>query len=312
MTSSNKSNHCDIKYDKIVKWTIYSKNIKDQLIGTKSKPGLLFLDYESAGEIEFKDNSNCSIKDNEKTCDKETSKKLKFNKGSNDSVITPLSVINFHTHPLSCYIDAETIWGWPSGEDLARAIEFAIANNICHIVFAVEGTYVIEVNKELLNKFNKSVIKILINNIEKIFQLTHKHRMYYNDESFSLEDEFNKFFLKPLNLKDDYINILYAWIDLVNNINILNLYKLMNSFSKEYFKKMKLKELPEEIINDLNDSIFKEYIYHISFYPNKTIQLNQSLSKQQLVKLLKNKDFKIELPDKIIYKAPFISEKCIL
>lgn len=311
MPLSYKSNHCDIKYDKIVKWTIYSKNIKDELIGTKSKPGLLFLKYESAGELEFKDNSNCSIEDNEKTCDKETSKNLKFNKGSNDSVITPLSVINFHTHPLSCYIDAETIWGWPSGEDLARAIEFAQANNICHIVFAVEGTYVIEVNKELLNKLNKSVIKILINNIEKIFQLTHKHRMYYNDDYFSLEDEFNQFFLKPLNLKNDYINILYAWIDLVNIINISSLYKLMNSFSKEYFKKIKLIELPIEIIKNLKDSIYQEYIYHISFYPNKTIQSNQSLGKKKIFKLMK-KDFKIELPDKIVYNAPFISEKCKL
>ena len=49
----------------------------------------------------------------------------------------------------------KTIWGWPSGEDLARSIEFAINGNLCHIVFSVEGTYVMEVNKYFIQYFMK-------------------------------------------------------------------------------------------------------------------------------------------------------------
>ena len=77
--------------------------------------------------------------------------KLEYKNGNYASVLTPLSVVNFHTHPLQCYIDAETIWGWPSGEDLAQCLNFAEDNNLTHIIFAIEGTYVIDVNKKLLN-----------------------------------------------------------------------------------------------------------------------------------------------------------------
>ena len=126
--------------------------------------------------------------------------------------MTPLAVVNFHTHPLSCYIDAETIWGWPSGEDLAQCINFANDNNLTHIIFAIEGTYVIDVNKIILHylQTDKKLLNIIKNNIQEIFKLTHKHRMVYNDsnKNIPLEHEFNEIFLKPVQLQQKN-NILY-------------------------------------------------------------------------------------------------------
>jgi hypothetical protein len=47
-------------------------------------------------------------------------------KGDSDSVYTPNNVINFHTHPISAYNNGDTVWGWPSGEDIRETIKFAL------------------------------------------------------------------------------------------------------------------------------------------------------------------------------------------
>jgi len=306
-------NSCKIYYDsEFVSWTIYKENIKESLIGNDTKKGLLFLNVESAGVVEFKD-SSCKInKNNEKLCNKTISSNLKFKNGSTDSVYTPLSIVNFHTHPLTCYVDAKTIWGWPSGEDLAQCMNFANDNNVTHIIFAIEGTYVIDVNKFLINslKHNKSIFNKIRKNIEEIFKLTHKHRMYYNDSSknIPLEVEFNEIFLKPINLQEQS-NILLSWLYLVNNLTLRNLIKLSNELSK-YFQGIKnLSKLNKDLEKYLDVNIFS-----ITFFKNNTIQWDIRLSKQQIYKELQKsvKSFQIDLPDKIVYKAPFISEKCKL
>lgn len=315
MSNSNKlikSETCKIYFDSdFVSWTIYKDNIQDTLLGKK---GLLFLNVESAGEIEFKD-SSCKInKKSERLCDKTMSSGLKYKKGSTDSVYTPLAVVNFHTHPLHCYIDAETIWGWPSGEDLAQCMNFANDNNLTHIIFAIEGTYVIDVNKFIINSLQtyKPLFKKIRKNIEEIFKLTHKHRMIYNDSNpdISLEHEFNEIFLSPLGLHQQQ-NILLSWLYLVNNLTLNNLFTLCNQFNK-YFKdisKISLKELSGYDEKYLNINIFS-----IDFFRNETIQWQSGLSKKDIFKYMSkhSKNLKINLPNKIQYKAPFISENCKL
>jgi hypothetical protein len=327
-------NVCKIKNDSIVKWTILKENIENQLIGNLVKgkyTGLLYSDTESAGDIDFIDHS-CKP---DKTCNKQTITDLKYENGNSDSVITPNAVINFHTHPLSCYIEAKTIWGWPSGEDLARSIEFALSGNLCHIVFAVEGTYIIDVNKYFIEFFKgkSGILKNVINNIEKVFQLTHKHRMYQNDSNpeISLKSEFFEFFLKELDLqKKEYI--LFDWLELVNNLNMFNLDKISKKAqqkiqSKEFIiKDLKLSEIPIKIK--------KMNIFNISFIPNETAQWKKiilnSKGKTKYGKILKYGDLKtsdellyqnlcenkykleIILPDLIEYNAPFISAECKL
>ena len=313
-SKSNKSETCKIYFDSdFVSWTIYRDNIEGTLLGKK---GLLFLNVESAGEMEFKD-SSCKInKKSEKLCDKTMASGLKFKNGSTDSVYTPLAVVNFHTHPLHCYIDAETIWGWPSGEDLAQCMNFANDNNVTHIIFAIEGTYVIDVNKFIINSLqtSKPLFKKIRKNIEEIFKLTHKHRMVYNDSNpnISLEHEFNEIFLSPLGLRPQQ-NILLSWLYLVNSLTLHNLVTLCNQFSK-YFKdvsKISLKELNDydNVERYLNINIFS-----IDFFRNGTIQWQSGLSKKDIFKYMSkhSKDLEIELPSTIQYKAPFISEKCKL
>ncbi len=308
------ANSCKIYYDnEYVNWEIPKQNIESTLIGSEGK-GLLFLDVESAGSINFEDTS-CKIdKNNDKLCNKKMTDKLKYKNGNNDSVLTPLSVVNFHTHPLQCYIDAETIWGWPSGEDLAQCLNFAEDNNLTHIIFAVEGTYVIDVNKKLLNYLltEKKLYNMIKKNIEEIFKITHKHRMYFNDsnDKILLEKEIEDYFMKPLNLQQRE-NIMLSWIYLINNLTIHNINILSSSFSN-YFSKIK------KINSYLN--MPKQYdkmsLYHITFFKNNTIQWNNKLSKKDIFKELKSgnkhKNLKIELPSVIKYKAPFISENCKL
>ena len=307
---------CKIHYDsEYVSWTIPKHCIDTILLGDKTgktgKTGLLFLKVESAGEVEFKDTS-CKInKNNEKLCNKSMTKSLKFKNGKNDSVLTPLSVVNFHTHPLSCYIDAETVWGWPSGEDLGQCLNFANDNNLTHIIFAIEGTYVIDVNKILLNylRLDKKLFEQIRNNIEEIFKLTHKHRMLYNDKNpnVTLEQEFNEIFLKPVHLSSRE-NIMLSWLNLVNNLTLERLSILSNEFSN-YFKNIKSIKL-----HNIDSKYLSLKIFSIDFFRNNTIQWNKQMNKEQIYDYFckHSKDLKIELPNEIKYKAPFVSESCKL
>jgi hypothetical protein len=101
-------------------------------------------------------------------------------KGDSDSVYTPNNVINFHTHPISAYNQGDTVWGWPSGEDIRETIKFAFNGNKAHLVFTVEGLYTIQVSpckirkmKELLTDSERG---ILIFMIEEYFKSTHNFR----------------------------------------------------------------------------------------------------------------------------------------
>ena len=293
---------CKIHNDN-VSWTILRENIQGILLGNHAKKGLLFLNVESAGEITFNDTS-CKLGVNyTKICNKE-SNNITYKNGDKDSVYTPLAVVNFHTHPLSCYIEAKTIWGWPSGEDLYQSISFAIKNSLTHVIFAIEGTYIININQALINNelFKKN--KVLQKNLQEIFRMTHKHRMYYNEQaSITLEKEFSEIFLKPVGLSSKS-NLLYSWLSLVNNLTVQNLIILSNNFAK-YFKEIKAVDVSKfkTIANDL--------ILRVDFFPNETIQFHKSLSKEDIFKKL-NCNVEIKLPAKIVYKSNFISTECKL
>lgn len=305
----NKSNsECKIYLDsEQVSWIIPKESIQKTLLDNNN--GLLYLKVESAGEIEFNDDSCKISKNSERICNKKINKSLKFKNGKKDSVYTPLSVVNFHTHPLNCYIEAETIWGWPSGEDLAQCLNFASDNNLVHIIFAVEGTYIIDVNKLLINflKTDNKLYKVVHDNIEEIFKLTHKHRMVFNDsnKNVSLEKEFNEIFLKPLNLSEQS-NILYSWLNLVNNLTLEKLIMLSDNLSK-YFKNIK-----KISYNEYNSNYLNMKIFQISIVKNMTKQWTTNLNKNQIFDLIKNKKLKIILPNNITYKSHFISSNCKL
>ena len=73
--------------------------------------------------------------------------------GSGDSVDTPEGLVNFHTHPIGCYLNEQTVWGWPSGEDIRETILFAMKGSLSHLVLAIEGVYSLQVQLSTLKKF---------------------------------------------------------------------------------------------------------------------------------------------------------------
>lgn len=142
-------------YRKRVQWTI-KKDIMNRI--QKS----FGAEDEVAGSILFDD---VSCKNG--ICNK-ISKDLILNNGDGSSVVTPYGIVNFHTHPKLAYEGQNAVYGWPSGEDMGVCIEFAKNGNLVHIVFTLEGAYVITV----INKVNKP----MINRIIKLLQITHGFR----------------------------------------------------------------------------------------------------------------------------------------
>ena len=196
-------------------WKITQKILEDTLIKPNkySKHGLLLEQNEFGGIIEF-ENNNCRIVDGEMVCDKSYSSHS-IEKGNSSSVSTPLGRVNFHTHPLHCYISGDVIWGWPSGEDMGQCIRFAQMGNLYHIIFSLEGTYVVVVNKRLV-----SLTPADISGIETIFKLTHKYRWYKNFEgSTDLYQEFKQL-IELAGLKSTGSNTLELWMYFVNNFKL--------------------------------------------------------------------------------------------
>jgi glutaredoxin len=80
-------------------------------------------------------------------------KKIHTMNGASDSVQAPEGLANFHTHPLSCYIGEETVWGWPSGEDIRETLLFGMKGSLVHLVIAIEGIYSLQINPCILSSF---------------------------------------------------------------------------------------------------------------------------------------------------------------
>lgn len=196
-------------------WKITQKILEDTLTKPNkySKHGLLLEQNEFGGIIEF-ENNNCRIVDGEMVCDQSYSTHY-VEKGNSSSVSTPLGRVNFHTHPLHCYISGNVIWGWPSGEDMGQCIRFAQMGNLYHIIFSLEGTYVVVVNKRLVSLTPQN-----ISSIETIFKLTHKYRWYKNfEEATDLYQEFKQL-IELCGLRPIGSNTLELWMYFVNNFKL--------------------------------------------------------------------------------------------
>ena len=144
------------------------------------------------------------------------------NKGNSDSVITHNNVINYHTHPISAYINANTVWGWPSGEDMRETIKFVLSGNKAHLVFTVEGLYTIQVSpckikkiKEMLNDTERGVLIFLI---EEYFKSSHNFRGV---------EEVNKLASKNI------IITPYSYIQFVNSFDLINLLSKSSTVNKK-------------------------------------------------------------------------------
>ena len=203
-----------------VKWTLdpkFVKEIKEYISKGKT---------EVAGDIIFKDTNDCK-KD---ICNKRSTPEYKIHNGSNDSVMTPTGLINFHTHPKSIYTSEETKYGWPSGEDMAQVIQFAKMNTLRHIVFTVEGAYIIKVNKKVSIYHAKM--------IENVLRFTHIYRSL--DQKKQIKD-----FRKDFGVTGR--TTVNMWLNLVNNLTLNKLYKYYNLFNTNKRKVPTKKEAHENI-----------------------------------------------------------------
>lgn len=118
---------CSISDKTVVEWTIDPMHIEELYEN-------LYDNIEHGGEIVLNTNTKTS------------QKVIKSNVGKLDSVDAPDAIVNWHSHPINCYNNEETIWGWPSGEDMRETLVYGLRGSACHIVPAVEGTYTMQPN----------------------------------------------------------------------------------------------------------------------------------------------------------------------
>jgi hypothetical protein len=241
-------------YNKKVGWIInknFIEDIKDSLYTDK---------IEIGGSILFKD-TNCK----NGVCDKESSQ-IHIVNGKSQSVKTPNGIINFHTHPRQCYIDENTKYGWPSGEDIGQTMEYAKTGNLVHIVFTLEGAYIIKVLKILTDSE--------IDKLEDLFKITHEFRLNDTKKNEQL-----------LNFKETFKDIkntrnpLETWLKLVNGMNLKKLYyydKLFSSNRKSHSERstdtskiLEVKLVPLENALKFSAKFVKQSCHESSFKFNK-------------------------------------------
>jgi len=133
----------------------------------------LKLKNEVAGTLQFD-------KDKLKTSGVCTLSGFRLTKGGSDWVHTPLSPINFHTHPSYLYERENVKWGWPSGEDLRECILFGMSKkHLFHVVFTREGVYTIQTTpcfRKFLSRLESLQVGIVVSVLESVFKSTHNLR----------------------------------------------------------------------------------------------------------------------------------------
>jgi hypothetical protein len=237
-------------YNKNVGWII-NENFIDDIIHS------LYTDkIEIGGSILFKD-TNCK----KGVCDKESTQ-IHIVNGKGQSVKTPNGVINFHTHPRQCYIDENTKYGWPSGEDIGQTMEYAKTGNLVHIVFTLEGAYIIKVLKILTDSD--------IDKLEELFKITHEFRLNdtrKNEQLLNFRETFPT-------IKNTH-NPLKTWLKLVNGMNLKKLYyydRLLSngrSYSMDTSRILEVKLVPLENALKFSAKFVKQSCHESSFKFNK-------------------------------------------
>jgi hypothetical protein len=221
------------KSKKNVKWVIdkyFVDNIKDSLMRDK---------HEIAGSILFRD-VNCDGD----TCDKLLKKDYRVN-GQKSSVKTPHGLINYHTHPLQCYIDEGTTYGWPSGEDMAINMMYAKRGTLVHIVFTLEGSYIIKTNV-ILNDTSTDIL-------EKLLKETHVFRL--KNQSKQHHDFTKNFGIRGKTTVD-------IWLKLINFLSPETLYLLYNKIFK---KKLKVPKDNRRLFDVVKIPLSKPLIFNANF-----------------------------------------------
>jgi hypothetical protein len=118
---------CSISDTSVIEWTLDPVHVEELYTN-------LYDNIEHGGEIVLD------------TDTKKSHKVIKSSAGKLDSVDAPDAIVNWHSHPINCYNNEGTVWGWPSGEDMRETLVYGLRGSACHIVPAVEGTYTMQPN----------------------------------------------------------------------------------------------------------------------------------------------------------------------
>ena len=225
------------KLKKNVKWKIdrgFVDDIKYHLYTDK---------HEIAGSILFKD-----IECNKNFCNKQFLKDYRVT-GENFSVRTPNGIINYHTHPMHAYISEGTQYGWPSGEDMAVNMYYAKRGTLVHIVFSLEGSYVIKINKILKNTDTRI--------LEKLIKVTHVYRL--KNQAKQLFDFSRRFGIKGRTTVE-------IWLKLINELSLKKLYTLYN---KIFRRKLRVPNDTKRIFNVIRIPLNKPLVFDANFISGK-------------------------------------------
>lgn len=223
------------------KITIPAETINKTFFGFN---GIMFKSDEYAGRINFLE-KDCKIIKNKRVCHKKFSEITK-KRGDGHSVDTPISFVNYHTHPIKCYSDTDSIWGWPSGEDMLEAIRFADGGNKYHLVFTAEGIYIIKVlTTDVENK----------NLILDIFKDTHEFRCIGYDPF-----NFKTFIKNKYNINVSGKKMPDIWINLAKKVknhngkNIYSVYLFKISSPRDIYGKLAISDRKIiEIYNEISE-----------------------------------------------------------
>lgn len=220
---------CNISLNSVRKWEI------DYNFINKLYVDHLYLTREESGYFEM-----CTENKNARYV-------IKTNEGSADTVSAPRAIVNYHSHPASCYIAEKTYYGWPSGEDLRETVVFGLTGSACHIIPSVEGTYKMQPNpcvlidminlqeSEDLKKFKVKTSDLLrgviIFCIENYFKITHGYRLisYFNKSSHKISNVLKKSYNKPILSPNDFI-------EFVNNVEFNHFDKELVDYLYDYCK----------------------------------------------------------------------------
>lgn len=192
-----------------------------------------------------------------KTCSKNSCFKVSFGvksvKGNKCYSDIPNAKINFHTHPVICYRETESIWGWPSGMDMKAVIK--LKDNDYHIIFALEGTYVINVPK--LVKDNISIRDL--DTIGEYFSMTHEFRSIDNYETHGEK------FKQMYNLKYKTNHPLEIWLKLANDYKVKINNRLVRVFFITFIPNISFQYIHEpedvfDIIKSLNSKNINNFV----------------------------------------------------
>ena len=126
--------------------------------------------------------------------------------GTRDSINLPISNFEFHTHPNKCVSKSNCALGMPSIPDMVNIFERCTQNNLCHFVFAHEGTFVVGVKNEYKSLYlkkkeqQKNDRKILKKRLNSLYQK-------FDNSSKMTYGEFLKIWMKYVNADDSFFRV---------------------------------------------------------------------------------------------------------